>query len=332
METWQEAFIEQYPHLTFHVAEHQLIIEQKNRKFTLGLLQNGLGITYAKFFRFANIKDDLLTVMIAYVETYAKAHHHKMIIFDENYILYKHELFYSKGYHKVPDTMKIATGGLFYKQLAKGLQKQLTKKTKRIFAVLEHKKQREVFFVYQPNSSICLHEITLYYKGYESVITTRYEQGNLVWYAEEERFVLTSDEDIASSVDMIAQKMEKKTRIKNHFTPPRVHFDHKSKTFNFSNDLIDRIHHILLAHYTWEEIESYFYYIRPIDLAKKMIDSFSYPRVLQLLNHFLVLDETKDYIFSIEEHEKASAMYEEILAKKAANEAKREFERQFPTS
>lgn len=331
MEAWQEAFIDAHYRYTVTIKKNELVIEHRHRENTLVFYPNDLEMLYAIFENIPTATIEIKKIMVAYVELYAKHHGHKLIIFDPSHVSFQHEFFHPLGYHEVPDSMDIVTGGYFYKQLAKGSQKQITRKCNQMLDALEEIKRNKFFFVYKLDKRVRFSEISLYYKGNQESITTQYKNNALVWVFHNEHYVIQSNEDMKCHLETILDKMEKKMRLKTQFTLPRKYFDTRMVQFRFNEELLNRIHATLLQYYSWEEIEKYFYQVAGMTLKKQPLwHNGTDIKVFNLMDLYLIMEENKDHVFKKEDRKQALSTFTSLVAKKAVEKAENDFNKAYP--
>lgn len=328
MEKWQMEYLEKYKENVINIKERKLMLVDRGIESTSSIYHEGLGILFISFDKKSDVTVKTINIAMEYWEEFANRENLQMIIVDYHNVYWKKEQFHRLGYHILPDHLKeIISKGRFFKQLAKGSQKQITKKFKTIIDELEQKKQKESLFIYELDEKITISEIKIYYKGYYGKINVEYENGLLVICFEDEKFYLREENDLKTTFDSIFKKIKNKMRIKNHFEIPRKFFEEKMSSH--SKETRDYIHQSLLKTYSWEEIEKYFYEITEKQLKGKTINKLLKPKVHEVMGFFFVIDNEMIYSFNTDEKEKAMEKYKEIITRKASKEAEEQFKSTF---
>lgn len=328
MEQWEQEFFAMYPHATFQKEGKMRIMATNQFQLkTQGTEEMGM-----LFIRFLNYRYDfeLIKMVTGYWEAYAKVHDLKMIFIHHDFI-YQHNVLLNRLEYQKAKLLNEHVGvGSYFKQLAKGSQKQIHRKTKRIMNYLETIKQKEPTFIVRSGENAIVSHLTYYYKGDTGTIKTTYHRNKLYLSLEggKEKYEADTEEQVQVAFEKIFEKMEQKVRIRNQLTPPRKFYDEEMKKVIDKIPVREDIYQLLRNKFSWEEIENYFANIRKkTKTVKKMERFFQTLAIVEIMDVYFFIEKEKTRCFMT--GEEAKEAYQNALFEQIKKDTETEFQKRF---
>jgi len=328
MEQWEQDFFATRQYTTFKK-------EGNKRSMAINHFQietrgtEDLGMLFIRFFNY-RYDFELIKLVTEYWETYAKVHDLKMIFIHHAFIYQQNVLLNKLEYQKANLLNEHVGVGSYFKQLAKGSQKQIHRKTKRIMNYLETIKQKEPTFIVKSGEKAIVSNLTYYYKGDTGAIKTTYYQNKLYLSLEgrKEKYEANTEKEVQVAFEKIFEKMEQKVRIRNQLTPPRKFYNEEIKNIIEKGEVRETIYQLLRNKFSWEEIENYFADVRQKrKKIRKMERLFQTLAIVEIMDVYFFIK--KENVIDFNTGEEAKEAYQKALCEEIKRDTENEFNKRF---
>jgi len=290
-----------------------------------------LSTLHVKILNMDYFEPRLLGLTLKFWEDYTKEHGCKMI-FVEKLKGYSYHMTRFQYQNVTQEMQTYLTYSDFYKEVAKGSMKKLMAKTKEFTDFFEEKqKSYPMLNPSYENKILYMDCVHFYYKGLDGIITTKYENGNLVFRFGNNRYKARNEKEIKPALENLFSKVEQIVRVRNQFNPPKKYFT--TCMYSCSRTIYDHqdsIHSVLMTRYNWEEIENHFYSKGKSKMIMKTMENpYSGHKLVEIMGELFLISEDTFKHYDEKDRQTALADYQNFINIEMRKRTKEAFEENF---